>query len=143
MKWNEIDGSGKAEKPRKSKRLREIARTRAETVAATPALIEEGRKWVNANSRERIGIDKPHHDGQQEHAHLPNGRAVNKDGSISHGGKPFTIKKDWADALRQLSFDIPKSRLIESEGGNVSVELNRALIEFLMELQSYLTRPQD
>ena len=101
--------------------------------------LEEARKVIKTG-HEQIGIDKPHHKGQQVHAHLPNGRAVNKDGSISHGGDPFIIKKSWADALRGHDFFIDKSRLVESSDDRVTIKVNAELLEFLFELQTFLRK---
>lgn len=135
MRRTEIEGAGKR------KKLNEIL-GRAKKLVAGIEQLDEGRKFIKANNREEIGIDQPHVPGQQVHAHLPNGRAVNKDGSISHGGKPFELKKDWADALCRIEFDIPKSRLIESDGDTTTVEINGPMLEFLVELQAFLRRPK-
>jgi hypothetical protein len=141
MRWDEVKGSTK---PRKLKKLSEIAPSRAKKAAEKigEQHLEEGRKFIKVG-HEQIGVDKPHHNGQQEHAHLPNGRAVNKDGSLSHGGDPFTMKKSWVDALRGHNFSIAKSRLVESDGDNVTVELDAAVLEFLAELQAYLSEFDD
>ena len=81
--------------------------------------LDEGRKYIDVKNGEKIGIDRPHVPGQKVHGHLENGRAVNQDGSLSHGGQPFRLTRAQADAFRRAGFHIPKSRLIESEHGDV------------------------
>jgi hypothetical protein len=101
--------------------------------------LDEGRKYIDVNNREKIGIDRPHVSGQQVHGHLEGGRAVNKDGSVSHGHQPFYLTKEQAAALRRADFKIPKSRLIESENnGKVTLDLELVLVEWLEELKKSL-----
>ena len=99
--------------------------------------LDEGRKYIDVNSREKIGIDQPHQDGQQVLGHLESGRAVNKDGSLSHGGKPFYLTRAQADALRRADFTIAKSRLVENEGGtnSITIELDQEVLLMLIDLQ--------
>lgn len=140
MRWNEVTGPRKAEEP---KSLEGGVPSRAKEVIDKVEQLDEGRKYIDPNNHEQIAIDTPHHEGQQKHAHLPNGRAVNQDGSISHGGDPFVMNRDWADALRRQKFSIPKSRIIEGEGETVAVDLDPRLIEFLTKLQAYLCQPEE
>lgn len=105
------------------------------------SLLNEGRrKWINASKGEMIGVDPAHVDGQQVHAHLPNGRAVNIDGSVSHGGEPFYMERSWIDALKRFDFNIQKSRLVEGEdvGPAKYYALERELVEFLKALRKQL-----
>ncbi|WP_170868100.1 hypothetical protein [Methylobacterium sp. 13MFTsu3.1M2] len=98
----------------------------------------ESRKYIKVSNREQIGIDKPVAPGQQTHGHLENGRAVNKDGSLSHGGSPFYLTKAQEKALLAANFKIPKSRLIESEGDMVTVTISHELYELLEELKRHV-----
>lgn len=139
MRSHEFDGPPPK---KKLKRFSEFASSRAKKIADKVEQLDEGRGFIKVNNREQIGVDQPHVPGQQEHAHLPNGRAVNKDGSISHGGEPFTMKKSWADALRRHDFDIAQTRLVESEGGQVAITLDAPMIEFLTELQAFVSRAE-
>ncbi len=101
--------------------------------------LDEGRKYIDVKKGEKIGIDRPHVSGQQVHGHLENGRAVNQDGSLSHGGRPFHLTKAQAAALQRANFEIPKSRLIESENGDkVNLTLERVLVELLADLKKSL-----
>lgn len=131
------------------KRLRDILQKNAPTGTskATKLLktleeaghLDEGRKYIDVKNGEKIGIDRPHVLGQKVHGHLENGRAVNQDGSLSHGGEPFRLTKAQADALQRANFDIPTSRLIESENGDkVNLTLERVLVELLADLKKSL-----
>lgn len=136
MRWKEVEGSKKP----KLKKLSEIAPRKAEKLADNAGQLDEGRRFIKVNNREQIGIDKAHVKGQQEHAHLENGRAVNKDGTVSHGGPPFELTRDQAVALKHENYKIAKSRLVESDGSKITVELDPAVLGFLIDLQAYLMR---
>jgi RHS repeat-associated protein len=72
------------------------------------------------------GIDSPHGDGayDQEHAHLKDGTAVNKDGTAHHRkNRNKRIPKRVADFLRRKGFDIGDDRIIKTS------DLNGALQE--------------
>lgn len=115
------------------------------TVEAEPTgQLDEGRKWIEMKKGEQIGIDEPHVKGQQRHAHLPGGRAVNQDGTLSHGGKPFRLTKDEAKVLRQQSFAIKKSRLVESLGVSmVTIEIDERMVGVLIALQKHFSEAND
>ena len=141
MRWDEV---AKPDKKRKLKKFSEVEPSPARKLIdkIEGQRIDEGRKTIKAG-REGIEIDQPHHPGQEVHAHLPNGRAVTKSGGISHGGKPFTMKKAWVDALRGHDFAIAKSRLVESEGDTVTVKLPAAIVDFLTQLREHLDGGED
>ncbi|WP_174290980.1 hypothetical protein [Sphingomonas bacterium] len=101
--------------------------------------LNEGRKTVDIGKGQKIAVDTPHVKGQQFHAHLDDDRVVNIDGTLSHGGKPFRATKREVEALRGFDFKFAKNRLVESEGDDaVTVTLDRALVELLLELKRRL-----
>jgi len=101
--------------------------------------LDEGRKYVPISKRQTIAVDTPHVKGQQVHAHLDETRVVNKDGSRSHGNTPFHMTKAEEEALLALNFDIPKSRLIESEGNKVDLVLRAEIIDLLIRLRQFVS----
>jgi hypothetical protein len=106
--------------------------------------LDEDRDWIDLKRGAQIGIDEPHVKGQQRHAHLPSGRAVNQDGTVSHGGKPFYLTREEAKVLRQQDFTIKKSRLVESLDANmVTLEIDQRIADFLIELQAQLGTPDE
>ncbi|MDE2440929.1 MAG: hypothetical protein KGP14_07870 [Betaproteobacteria bacterium] len=112
-----------------------VGPSRAEEVAQKLEKLNEGRKTIPVSNHETAAIDDPHVVGQQVHAHMANGRAVNQDGSLSHGGEPFRLTKDQAAALKRFDFNIAKSRLVECVDGTVMMELDRELVELLLALK--------
>jgi hypothetical protein len=124
-------------------RLSEIT-GRAKKLTDKMEQLNEGRKYIDADKQGQIAIDTPHHAGQQVHGHLPDGRAVNKDGSPSHGKGPFRLTKKQAKALRDEGFAIKKSRIVEGAGNiKVTVEIDPDVLTFLIELRDYLNLPED
>ena len=112
-----------------------VGSSRAQELAEQLEELNEGRKIISVSNRETAAIDDPHVLGQQVHAHMANGRAINQDGSLSHGGEPFRLTKDQVTALKRFDFKVAKSRLVESADGTVMVELDRELVELLLALK--------
>lgn len=81
-------------------------------------VLEEG-KWMDGRFKQNIRQDRNTHlQSGDTHYHVYGRRgdeigAINCDGTISHGGDPFRLHPDDADALRQLGVKVPPSNIVE------------------------------
>lgn len=132
MKYRDIFNPPVPPRPSKAraimKRMREVER------------LEEAQKRIKVSNREDAWIHDPHVPGQQVHGHREDGRAVNKDGSLSHGGEPYHLTRAQADAFRREGFKIRKNRLVEGqgEGEQVTVTMSREVYDILIAIQKGL-----